>query len=94
MDKLFLFMELVVRPFKDDISKLSKFGVVALTFEGRYSKWLSSVKKKKLGLCTPEVFSLGYDSLLSELKECLFVTVNTEEELNLVDSNFNVIEYN
>lgn len=94
MDKLFLFMELVVRPFKDDISKLSKFGVIALTFEERYSKWLSSVKKKKLGLCTPEVFSLGYDSLLSELKECLFVAVNTEEELNLVDSNFNVIEYN
>jgi hypothetical protein len=87
-------MEVIVRPFKEDFQKLSKMGFTFLTFEERYTKWLSSSNKKKLGLCTPEVFSLGYDSLLSELKESIFVIVNTEEELNLVDSNFNIIEYN
>lgn len=87
-------MEVIVRPFKEDFQKLSKMGFTFLTFEERYAKWLSSFNKKKLGLCTPEVFSLGYDSLLSELKESIFVIVNTEEELNLVDSNFNIIEYN
>ena len=89
-------MEMIILPFKDDEDKLIKMNIPYSTSEEQYRKWLLNLKKckKKSKLTSLEGWSLGYDSLLSDLKQCLFVTTDDDNLINKIDSNFNVIEYN
>lgn len=77
-------MEAVILP-----SKRSKH-IDGLAFKEKYRIWRNSLRSNKLN--TPEIFSLQYNSLLSDLKRSIFVQYNTEEELQYLKNNFNVIE--
>lgn len=85
-------MELIIKPSKGSRSKLENLGYHVYDFDERFAKWRKSQLKSKL--ITPEIFSLSYDSLLSDLYNSLFIFVDRKEDYELIKSKFKILEYN
>lgn len=66
-------MEFVLRNTKSNIKLLNELGIGFFTFNERYEMFRKANSKRKAGLTTPEIFSLNYDTLLSDLKQSIFV---------------------
>lgn len=85
-------MELIVIPSKGDLQNLDKLGMKYLTFDEKFAAYSKQFKKSKK-VVTKEIFSLNYDSLLSDLEKSVFVECHSDEEIITIEKHFNVIEH-
>ena len=70
----------------EDQSKLSNllgYNPIIYPFKEIFSKYKNSVKKKYLA--TEEIFSLAYDTTLSDLKKSIWVSINDEDISKIKD---------
>ena len=70
----------------EDQSKLSNllgYDPIIYPFKEMFSKYKNSVKKKHLA--TEEIFSLAYDTTLSDLKKSIWVSINEEDISKIKD---------
>lgn len=74
---------------QNKLSKLLGYSPTIYTFEDIFSKYKNSTKKKYLA--TEEIFSLAYDTTLSDLKRSVWISIN-EEDLLLVDKKLKILE--
>ena len=78
---------LVIVKSEDNIqSKLSHllgYNPIIYPFKEIFSKYKNSVKKKHLA--TEEIFSLAYDTTLSDLKKSIWVSINDEDLSKIKD---------
>jgi hypothetical protein len=74
---------------QNKVSNLLGYTPVIYTFEDMFSKYKNSTKKKYLA--TEEIFSLAYDTTLSDLKRSVWISIN-EEDLLLVDKKLKILE--
>lgn len=65
------------------ITKLLGYLPVTYTFGEMFNSFRNSIKKSSKNLATEEIFSLSYDSLLSDLKESVWISIY-EEEIPLI----------
>lgn len=56
------------------------------TFKEKFLQFTKTLKKNKKNLATEEIFSLDYDSLLSDLRESIWIYVD-ENKLPLLKEN-------
>ena len=73
------------------LKELLGYSPIIYTFGEMFSKYKNSVKKGKKNLATEEIFSLSYDSLLSDLKKSVWVSID-KEELPLINKQLKVLE--
>ena len=69
--------------------KMPKFGNYT-TFQEEFEKYARRCKKKTWA--TPEGFSLEFNSLLQDLRECVFVRPINEEEEAIIRKRFKILE--
>ena len=70
----------------EDQSKLSNvlgYNPIIYPFKEIFSKYKNSVKKKYLA--TEEIFSLAYNTTLSDLKKSIWVSINEEDISKIKD---------
>lgn len=60
------------------------------TFQEEFEKYARRCKKKSWA--TPEGFSLEFDSLLQDLRECVFVRPINDEEEAIIRKRFKILE--
>ena len=86
---------LVIVEYNNNILNILKellgYSPIIYTFGEMFSKYKNSVKKGKKNLATEEIFSLSYDSLLSNLKKSIWVSID-KEELPLINKQLKVLE--
>lgn len=86
---------LVIVEYNNNILNILKellgYSPIIYTFGEMFSKYKNSVKKGKKNLATEEIFSLSYDSLLSDLKKSIWVSID-KEELPLINKQLKVLE--
>ena len=68
---------------QNKLSKLLGYSPTIYTFEDIFSKYKNSTKKKYLA--TEEIFSLDYDTTLSDLKKSIWVSINEEDISKIKD---------
>lgn len=69
--------------------KMPNFGNYT-TFQEEFEKYARRCKKKTWA--TPEGFSLEFDSLLQDLRECVFVRPISDEEEAIIRKRFKILE--
>lgn len=69
--------------------KMPNFGDYT-TFQEEFEKYARRCKKKSWA--TPEGFSLEFDSLLQDLRECVFVRPISDEEEAIIRKRFKILE--
>ena len=69
--------------------KMPNFGNYT-TFQEEFEKYARRCKKKSWA--TPEGFSLEFDSLLQDLRECVFVRPISDEEEAIIRKRFKILE--
>lgn len=69
--------------------KMPNFGDYT-TFQEEFEKYARRCKKKSWA--TPEGFSLEFDSLLQDLRECVFVRPISDEEESIIRKQFKILE--
>lgn len=69
--------------------KVPNFGDYT-TFSEEFEKYARRCKKKFWA--TPEGFSLEFDSLLQDLRECVFVRPISDEEEAIIRKKFKILE--
>ena len=69
--------------------KIPNFGNYT-TFQEEFEKYARRCKKKTWA--TPEGFSLEFDSLLQDLRECVFVRPISNEEEAIIRKHFKILE--
>lgn len=69
--------------------KMPNFGDYT-TFQEEFEKYARRCKKKTWA--TPEGFSLEFDSLLQDLRECVFVRPISDEEEAIIRKRFKILE--
>lgn len=74
-----------------DLEELLGYTPITYTFSEIFQEYCKTLKKSQKGLATPEVFSLQYDSLLSDLKKSVWVTVS-KNEVSLINKKLNILE--
>ena len=74
---------------QNKLSKLLGYSPIIYTFEDIFSKYKNSTKKKYLA--TEEIFSLAYDTTLSDLKKSIWVSIN-DDELSMITKKLKVLE--
>lgn len=74
-----------------DLEELLGYTPITYTFSEIFQEYCKTLKKSQKGLATPEVFSLQYDSLLSDLKKSVWVTVS-KNEVPLINKRLNILE--
>lgn len=74
---------------QNKVSNLLGYTPVIYTFEDMFSKYKNSTKKKYLA--TEEIFSLAYDTTLSDLKKSIWISINNED-ISKIRSKFKVLE--
>ena len=74
---------------QNKLSKLLGYSPTIYTFEDMFSKYKNSTKKKYLA--TEEIFSLDYDTTLSDLKKSIWISINNED-ISKIRSKFKVLE--
>ena len=70
----------------EDQSKLSNllgYNPIIYPFKEIFSKYKNSVKKKYLA--TEEIFSLAYNTTLSDLKKSIWISINEEDISKIKD---------
>ena len=86
---------LAIVEYSDNVLNLLKellgYSPITYTFGEMFFKYKNSVKKSKRNLATEEIFSLSYDSLLSDLKRSIWVSID-KEELPLINKQLKVLE--
>lgn len=81
-------MLLIVKQDSNIIDKLTKllgYTPVYYTFEEKFLEFKKNLSKKDKRLATEEIFSLYYDSLLSDLKKSIWVSIDKDELSNIKD---------
>ena len=68
---------------QNKLSKLLGYSPIIYTFEDIFSKYKNSTKKKYLA--TEEIFSLAYNTTLSDLKKSIWVSINDEDISKIKD---------
>lgn len=68
---------------QNKLSKLLGYSPTIYTFEDIFSKYKNSTKKKYLA--TEEIFSLDYDTTLSDLKKSIWISINNEDISKIKD---------
>lgn len=87
-------MLLIVKQDSNIIDKLTKllgYTPVYYTFEEKFSEFKKSIPKKDKNLETEEIFSLSYDSLLSDLKKSIWISVD-KENLSIIQKQLKILE--
>lgn len=74
-----------------DLEELLGYTPITYTFSEIFQEYCKTLKKSQKGLATPEVFSLQYDSLLSDLKKSVWVTIS-KNEVSLINKKLNILE--
>lgn len=74
-----------------DLEELLGYTPITYTFSEIFQEYCKTLKKSQKGLATPEVFSLQYDSLLSDLKKSVWITVS-KNEVPLINKKLNILE--
>ena len=74
---------------QNKLSKLLGYSPTIYTFEDIFSKYKNSTKKKYLA--TEEIFSLAYDTTLSDLKRSIWVSIN-EEDISKIKNKIKILE--
>lgn len=74
---------------QNKVSDLLGYTPVIYTFEDMFSKYRNSTKKKYLA--TEEMFSLSYDTTLSDLKRSIWISMN-EEDISKIKNNIKILE--
>lgn len=74
---------------QNKLSKLLGYSPTIYTFEDIFSKYKNSTKKKYLA--TEEIFSLAYDTTLSDLKRSIWVSMN-KEDISKVKNKIKILE--
>ena len=74
---------------QNKLSKLLGYSPIIYTFEDIFSKYKNSTKKKYLA--TEEIFSLAYDTTLSDLKRSIWVSIN-EEDISKIKNKIKILE--
>ena len=74
---------------QNKVSNLLGYTPVIYTFEDMFSKYTNSTKKKYLA--TEEIFSLSYDTTLSDLKRSVWISIN-DNELPIITKKLKVLE--
>lgn len=78
----------------DDLDKVNKilgYSPMIYSFGDMFAKFKNSVKKSLKNLATEEIFSLSYNSLLSDLKKAVWVSI-TEDELPILSKKVKILE--
>lgn len=68
---------------QNKLSKLLGYNPIIYPFKEIFSKYKNSVKKKYLA--TEEIFSLAYNTTLSDLKKSIWVSINEEDISKIKD---------
>ena len=87
-------MQVIVEYYSDivkDLKKVLGYTPIIRTFSEMFQEYCKTLKKSQKGLATPEVFSLQYDSLLSNLKKSVWINI-TKDEFNIISKNFKILE--
>ena len=74
---------------QNKLSKLLGYSPTIYTFEEIFSKYKNSTKKKYLA--TEEIFSLAYDTTLSDLKRSIWVSMS-KEDISKVKNKIKILE--
>ena len=74
---------------QNKLSKLLGYSPIIYTFEDIFSKYKNSTKKKYLA--TEEIFSLAYDTTLSDLKRSIWVSMS-KEDISKVKNKIKILE--
>ena len=74
---------------QNKLSKLLGYSPTIYTFEDIFSKYKNSTKKKYLA--TEEIFSLAYDTTLSDLKRSIWVSIS-EEDISKIKNKIKILE--
>lgn len=74
---------------QNKLSKLLGYSPTIYTFEDIFSKYKNSTKKKYLA--TEEIFSLAYDTTLSDLKRSIWVSMS-KEDIPKVKNKIKILE--
>ena len=74
---------------QNKLSKLLGYSPTIYTFEDMFSKYKNSTKKKYLA--TEEIFSLAYDTTLSDLKRSIWVSMS-KEDISKVKNKIKILE--
>ena len=74
---------------QNKLSKLLGYSPTIYTFEDIFSKYKNSTKKKYLA--TEEIFSLAYDTTLSDLKRSIWVYMS-KEDISKVKNKIKILE--
>ena len=74
---------------QNKLSKLLGYSPTIYTFEDIFSKYKNSTKKKYLA--TEEIFSLAYDTTLSDLKRSIWVSMS-KEDISKVKNKIKILE--
>ena len=74
---------------QDKLSSILGYTPNIASFSQKLLEYKNSVKKKHLA--TEEIFSLFYDTTLSDLRNSVWVTIN-KDELSLITKNLKVLE--
>ena len=74
---------------QNKLSKLLGYSPIIYTFEDIFSKYKNSTKKKYLA--TEEIFSLAYDTTLSDLKRSIWVSIS-EEDISKIKNKIKILE--
>ena len=74
---------------QNKLFKLLGYSPTIYTFEDIFSKYKNSTKKKYLA--TEEIFSLAYDTTLSDLKRSIWVSMS-KEDISKVKNKIKILE--
>ena len=74
---------------QNKLSNLLGYDPIIYSFKEMFSKYKNSVKKKYLA--TEEIFSLAYDTTLSDLKRSIWVSIN-EEDISKIKNKIKILE--
>ena len=74
---------------QNKLSKLLGYSPTIYTFEDIFSKYKNSTKKKYLA--TEEIFSLAYDTTLSDLKRSIWVSMS-KEDISKIKNKIKILE--
>ena len=74
---------------QNKLSNLLGYDPIIYSFKEMFSKYKNSVKKKYLA--TEEIFSLAYDTTLSDLKRSIWVSMS-KEDISKVKNKIKILE--
>lgn len=74
-----------------ELTKILGYTPRYMTFKEKFHQFARALRKSEKNLATEEVFSLAYDSLLSDLRESIWVYID-EKKLPLLKDKIDILE--